>query len=222
MKIEEPKSKVSFLDQAKRRLKWKRLLSNKWFFPAIYLAVVALILGGVWWVQGSLSKEVSKKMPSIDTILPVEKPNVEEGMISPVTEKSEAVKTRLFYDDAATTKEKELALVNYNGTFYRNTGVDFARKDGKTFDVVAVMSGTVTRIDQNPIVGLQVEVKHENGLVTIYQSLADIKVKEGQALSQGDVIGLAGQNKFEQDAGNHLHFEVRKNGQPQNPKQFLK
>lgn len=222
MKIEDPKQKVSFLNQTKRRVMWKQLLTKKWFFPAVYLTVVALVLGGVWLVQGNVSKEVNKNMPSIDTILPVEKPSTEETMVQPVTAKSEAIVTKKFYDEKLSSKDKELALVNYQGTFYRNTGIDFARKDGKSFDVVAVMSGTVTRVENNPVVGLQVEVKHENGLVTIYQSLASASVKFGQAVNLGDVLGKAGTNKFEQADGNHLHFEVRKNNQPQNPDQFIK
>lgn len=222
MKIEDPKTKVSFLNQAKRRLMWKQLLTKKWFFPAVYLTVVALVLGGVWLVQGNVSKEVSKNMPSIDTILPVEKPSTEETMVQPVTAKSGAAVTKKFYDEKLSSKDKELALVNYQGTFYRNSGIDFARKDGKAFDVVAAMSGTVTRVEHNPVIGLQVEVKHENGLVTIYQSLESTSVKVGQVVNLGDVLGQAGINKFEQEAGNHLHFEVRKNNQPQNPDQFIK
>lgn len=222
MKIEDPKTKVSFLNQAKRRVIWKQLLTKKWFFPAVYLTVVALVLGGVWLVQGNVSKEVSKNMPSIDTILPVEKPSTDEPMGQPVSAKSEATVTKKFYDENLSSKDKELALVNYQGTFYRNTGIDFARKDGKSFDVVAAMSGTVTRVENNPVVGLQVQVKHENGLVTIYQSLASTSVKVGQVVNLGDVLGQAGTNKFEQESGNHLHFEVRKNNQPQNPDQFIK
>ncbi|TCP65923.1 M23 family metallopeptidase [Baia soyae] len=222
MKIEDPKTKVSFLNQNKRQLAWKRLLTKKWFFPAVYLTVVAIVLGGVWLVQGTVSKDVSKNMPSIDTILPVEKPSTAEMMGMPVASNSEVTVTKKFYDEKMTSKDKELALINYQGTFYRNTGVNFARKDGKTFDVVATLGGTVTRVETNPVVGLQVEVKHENGLITIYQSLSAASAKVGQVVSQGDVLGQAGMNKFEQADGNHLHFEVRKNSQPQNPEQFIK
>ncbi|MDQ0415859.1 stage II sporulation protein Q [Croceifilum oryzae] len=222
MKIEDPKTKVSFLNQNKRQLAWKRLLTKKWFFPAVYLTVVALVLGGVWLIQGTVSKDVSKNMPSIDTILPVEKPSTAETMVLPVASNSEVTITKKFYDEKMTSKDKELALVNYQGTFYRNTGVNFSRKDGKSFDVVAALGGTVTRVETNPVVGLQVEVKHENGLITIYQSLAAASAKVGQTVNQGDVIGQAGMNKFEQADGNHLHFEVRKNNQPQNPEPFIK
>jgi stage II sporulation protein Q len=59
-------------------------------------------------------------------------------------------------------------------------------------------------------------------MVTVYQSLADVKVKEGQKVKKGDVIAKAGRNQFEISAGNHLHFELRKGKQSVNPEPYLK
>ena len=60
MNPEEPKQTVPSLDKAKRHYKWKRLISKKWFFPAVYMVVAALILGVAWWYQQQpFSKSIS-------------------------------------------------------------------------------------------------------------------------------------------------------------------
>jgi stage II sporulation protein Q len=113
-------------------------------------------------------------------------------------------------------------LVKYANTFWPHSGIDYARKDGKSFDVIAALSGKVIRVEQNPLVGQEVEIQHENGLITVYQSLTDIRVKVGQEVKQGDVIAQAGRNNFEKEAGVHLHFEVRKGNQTVQPELYLK
>lgn len=152
----------------------------------------------------------------------MENVNQPEEMILPVAENAQAKVKMGFYNDAGSDQSKEASLVKYENTYWPHSGVDFAREDGKSFDVVAVMDGKVTRVEENPIVGHLVEVKHDNGLVTVYQSLSDVKVKEGQTISKGDSIARAGESDFEKDAGVHLHFEIRKDGQPLNPEQYLK
>jgi stage II sporulation protein Q len=83
------------------------------------------------------------------------------------------------------------------------------------------MDGKVIRVEDNPILGQFVEIQHDNGLVTVYQSLEDVKVQQGQNVTKGDVIAKAGKNQFEKEQGNHLHFEIRKDGKPVNPNQYI-
>jgi stage II sporulation protein Q len=225
MKPEEPgKQTVSSLEQAKRRMKLKKLFSKKWFFPAVYLATAALVLLIAWWIQNDRLQEVSKPAREpMDTILPVEEPATQgDDMVLPVAGDSKAVRTMGFYEEAGSQSSREASLVKYANTFWPHSGVDFARKDGKSFDVVAALDGKVTRVEENPIVGYQVEIEHESGIITVYQSLSDVKVKKGQTVKKGQVIARAGRNSFEKEAGNHLHFEVRgKNHQAVNPAQYL-
>jgi stage II sporulation protein Q len=56
----------------------------------------------------------------------------------------------------------------------------------------------------------------------VYQSLDEVKVQKGQTVHQGDVLGKAGKNRFEKDAGNHLHFEIRKENQSVDPNDYVK
>ncbi|SFS34086.1 M23 family metallopeptidase [Marininema halotolerans] len=204
-------------------LKWKRLFAKKWFFPAVYLATAALILSLVWWYQGAQNSGVNKTNTSWEDSFKQEEPTIgkSEHMKSPTKEISKTVESMGYYDEAASEKSKEAALVKYSNTYWPHPGLDYARKDGKSFDVLAAMGGKVLLVEENPLTGHQVEIRHNDGVVTIYQSLADVSVKKGDTVSQGDTIAKAGRNNFEKEAGIHLHFEVRKDGESVNPAQYL-
>ncbi|MGW9128919.1 peptidoglycan DD-metalloendopeptidase family protein, partial [Paenibacillus chitinolyticus] len=55
----------------------------------------------------------------------------------------------------------------------------------------------------------------------VYQSLDNVTVKPGDEVTQGQVLGSAGRNEYEKDAGIHLHFEVRVDNKAVNPEQYL-
>lgn len=206
-------------------LRWKRLFSKKWFFPAVYLAAAALILSLVWWYQGAQDRGVTNPNTGLEQELDQETVPASQqaqNMSLPFSEDSEAVETMGYYDETGSKKAQEAALIQYDNTYWPHSGINYARKDGKAFDVLVTLDGKVTRVEEHPLNGHQVEVEHSDGLVTVYQSLDQVRVKVGQSLSQGDVIGKAGRNKFEKEAGIHLHYEVRKNGESVNPASYLK
>ncbi len=62
-------------------------------------------------------------------------------------------------------------------------------------------------------------VDHLNGYETIFGHFKKILVKRGQKVKRGDVIGLMGSTG--RSTGPHLHYEIRHNGRPINPKKFL-
>ena len=67
--------------------------------------------------------------------------------------------------------------------------------------------------------GNLVEIDHGNGLETAYAHLDKITVRVGDRVDVDSVIGYAGATG--NATGNHLHFEVRQNGEAQNPETFL-
>jgi Membrane proteins related to metalloendopeptidases len=68
--------------------------------------------------------------------------------------------------------------------------------------------------------GCHVVVDHGNGYQTLYAHLSRYDVEVGQAVSQGQVIGVMGSTG--RSTGTHLHFEIRQAGQLLNPLNFLK
>lgn len=215
---------------------WKRLLSKRWIYPAVYMAAAALILTLVWVYQDSSQKAlttdpttVSESLVSKDTesgINQLDKDALEviakaESMTWPVVNAKEVNIVKPYYDPKGSVENHQEAMVQYNDTFVTNTGVDLAREDDKTFEVKAALSGKVTRVEPHPLMGTVVEVTHANNLKTVYQSLTDAKVKLGDEVTQGSTLASAGRSEMESDLGNHVHFEVYNNGQIVNPSELL-
>ena len=72
----------------------------------------------------------------------------------------------------------------------------------------------------NNLLGKIVEITHEDNLVSVYQSLGEVMVKEGDSVLQGQVIGKSGEANISKDLGNHLHFELIHNGINVNPENY--
>lgn len=111
----------------------------------------------------------------------------------------------------------------YNSTLERynaHKAVDFYAEEGAP--VLAVYDGTVESVTNSLLKGYTVVINHGNGLKTVYNSLADEEVKEGQKVKQGDKIGsVSTTNRQEYKSGAHLHFEVEENGEIINPEKYL-
>lgn len=123
-----------------------------------------------------------------------------------------------FYNADATDDEQKAALIYYEGIYMQNTGVLYT--DNQSFDVLAVLDGTVKNIKEDSLMGNIVEIEHTNNLTTVYQSLGEVKVKVGDTVKQGDIIATSGQNKITTDTSNALHFEVFYKGEVFNPEEF--
>lgn len=102
-----------------------------------------------------------------------------------------------------------------NGVLH--AGTDFGAPMGSA--IHASMDGTVTRAEWFDGYGLATDIDHGGGYMTRYGHQSSIKVKKGDKVRQGDVIGLVGSTG--DSTGPHLHFEIRINGKPVNPMNYL-
>lgn len=212
---------------------WKRFLAKKWVFPATYMAAAAIILTLMWVYQGAGTKTMSEEELGLQVnegqnaadsanksdALAVTAPT--ETMSWPVENRSEVEVIMPFFESEASNEERAAAMIEYGNTLTPSVGISLSRQDDQAFNVVAAMSGTVTRVEKLPLIGNLVEITHENGLKTVYQSLADVSVAKDTQVKQGDIIAKAGRNELEKSLGVHLHFEVHENDQPVNPEQIL-
>ena len=97
-------------------------------------------------------------------------------------------------------------------------GMDFMAETGTPARAAA--GGMVVYSDLHSQYGNMVEIDHGNGLVSRYAHLSKRLVKNGDVVMSGSTIGAVGTTG--RSTGPHLHFEVRQNGAPLNPVQFLR
>lgn len=123
--------------------------------------------------------------------------------------------SKYYYQSTDDNERQTNSLIKYQNIYMPNTGILYTSTE--EFDVISIANGKVTSIKEDEILGYIVEVEHSNNLVSIYQSVKDVVVAEGQEISQGDIIAKSGTNNLEDSSDNNLHFEVYKDGTLLNP-----
>lgn len=106
----------------------------------------------------------------------------------------------------------------FSGQRAFHEGIDFMAEQGTPVRVAA--AGVVVYSDFHPQYGNMIEVDHGNDLITRYAHASRRFVKVGDVVLRGARIAEVGRTG--RATGTHLHFEVRKQGAPQNPTQFLR
>lgn len=123
-----------------------------------------------------------------------------------------------FYDYKAEAKDQENSILYYENTYMQSTGVSYS--NGKSFDVIAILSGTVKEVKTDETVGNSITIEHENGITSVYQSITDITLKKGDTVAQGDKIGTSSTSLISTDLDNHLYFELIIKGTCVNPENY--
>jgi len=98
-----------------------------------------------------------------------------------------------------------------------HTGMDISGPHGK--DVVSTADGTVVFAGVEGTYGKVVVVDHGYGIKSRYAHLASMVIGAGDVVKRGQVIGKLGSTG--RSTGPHLHYEVRINGIPQNPRNYI-
>ena len=100
-----------------------------------------------------------------------------------------------------------------------HTGIDLAADYGS--DIHAAADGVVTFSGGNPekSYGYYIIIDHGNGVETLYAHCSSLYVQVGESVSQGETIAAVGSTG--NSSGNHLHFEVRIDGVPRNPQNYV-
>ncbi len=188
----------------------------------------------------SASKEIGKTVNEVKTELdnnittqnniPIEEntntidnSNITEITITETNEEEENLeeKVEFFYPvDGEIIKEYAKDNLLYSETLQEwvtHTGIDIAAD--KTSVVKASCKGTVVGIKNDPRYGLTVIIEHNNGYKTVYSNLLTTEfVNEGDIVETGETIGTVGATAtFEVAEQSHLHFEILKDNEYQDP-----
>lgn len=106
----------------------------------------------------------------------------------------------------------------FTGKTAGHSGIDLGAPKGTA--IRAALPGTVYVVRYSKSgYGYHVMVDHGGGFVTLYAHCSKILVSEGQKVDTGTVIAEVGSTG--RSTGNHLHFEVRINGEKKNPRSYL-
>ena len=102
-------------------------------------------------------------------------------------------------------------------TYEFHPGMDIDGERGE--QILAPANGIVTKAAWTGGYGNMVEIDHGNGLTTRYGHMSKIEVEVGDTIIRGQLLGLIGSTG--RSTGPHLHYELRLDDRPVNPRHYL-
>jgi bla regulator protein BlaR1 len=94
-----------------------------------------------------------------------------------------------------------------------HSGIDIAAPEGS--NIISAYDGTVVFAEYHKTYGNLVKIQHDNNIVTLYAHCSKLLVNEGDNVAAGDLIAKVGSTG--KSTGEHLHFEIQKDGEPVDP-----
>lgn len=131
------------------------------------------------------------------------------------------VVVRKYYETDDSAEEQELSVIQFGKRYYTSNGIALSTKDKKEFEVLAALSGEIVSVDESPIYGVVITIKHENNLYTEYSSLSESRVNAGDLVTQGDVIGVSGICEYDSALESHVYFKVMTGSKTFNPENVI-
>ncbi len=183
----------------------------------------AILILGVAIINTSMN-QVSLQIPDYDyvtdTILNEEEPvaNTKNIIMRPYNN-SEVKILKDFYERNDTEENQENSLIFYDSTYMPNSSIAYGGID--SFDVVSILDGTVIKVSEDDLLGNIVEIEHTNKIISVYQSVSEVAVKENQVVKQGEVIAKSGESNLNLSLKKHLLFELIVNSNIVNPEDYF-
>lgn len=183
----------------------------------------AILILGVAIINTSMN-QVSLQIPDYeyvtDIILNEEKPvaNTKNIIMRPYNN-SEVKILKDFYERNDTEENQENSLIFYDSTYMPNSSIAYGGID--SFDVVSILDGTVIKVSEDDLLGNIVEIEHTNKIISVYQSVSEVAVKENQVVKQGEVIAKSGESNLNLSLKKHLLFELIVNSNIVNPEDYF-
>lgn len=182
---------------------------------AVGCAIIVLCGCGflMQWYLNQGNKTMTPVLKEKDEVV-ITLPDKEESIIAPFHVDADIV---LEYFDGTNHEIKD--YTSFNNVYRPNQGIDYAYND-ESFDVVCMVSGTVSEVKKDETFGNTISVT-SGKLVITYQSLDALNYKKGDTIKQNDVIGKASVNVYNPELNNHVHIVALKDGLLVNPKTLI-
>ena len=199
----------------------KRLKLKPFVLPMIYSVFVLILLVAVFITRSQFVVEKDDDETYVtgsilDSYVPVI--NLDVTITRPYT--NEDVKIgKDFYSYEDDSNNQTNSIVLYENTYMQNSGIDYVSEN--TFDVVAILDGEVIEIKNEELLGTVVTIRHDNDIISVYQSLGELSVENGEKVTQGQIIGKSGTSVLNKELNNHLHFELVIQGALKDPENYF-
>ena len=203
----------------------KRKLKG-YVLPAIYFVVLGVMIVSITFLSQSLlekqkmndedynySKSVFEESENNPTNTEVDT-TTEIKIVRPYTSDKVTV-TKEFYNKDESVENQEKALIFYENTYMPNTGILYGSDE--KFDVIAILNGTVKEIKEDEILGQMITIECDNKITAVYYTLGEIKVNEGDQITQNQVIATSGTSNIDSSKAESLLFETYIDGVLTNP-----
>lgn len=217
----------------------KKLLEKDGFYLALFACVCLLAIGGVWFTKNNVDELASNKgfvnkADKDDELQLIEKDNEKENVV-PTTnsehnlekakEKAKENDSKLGFLGTKVIREYSEKEPSYSKTldvWEIHKGLDISAKSGS--EVKSLLNGKVQSVFTDDQHGVSVKVKSDNDTTVVYSNLSkDTKVKKGQEIKSGDVLGTVGStSSVEGQDGSHVHVEAFKGKQYIDPMTLIK
>ena len=188
--------------------------------PTVYVLVLFSVTTFIYFTNKSLKNYGNIGLDNITYVsssvfnrsIPIV--NIPDVVKAPISDENAKI-ARFYYDKNSDITRKEQSIVYYENTYMPNTGIDYTGNN--EFDVLAIYDGTVVDTSDDELLGKTVKIRHNGELISVYQGIDNIEIKQGDVVFTGQKIATSGKSKINESLGNHLHFEVYKNGITINP-----
>ncbi|MBD5632353.1 MAG: M23 family metallopeptidase [Clostridia bacterium] len=199
----------------------KKILTTYLVVAACLLVAAAVTVGVVFGLRNnSLPKDVIEN-PPVDNN-PPDEGNKDPDDDKPILDTSTSYVFIMPVNNANLTCGQVFAYDKTMDWYREHNGLDFSANAGT--QVYAAVDGKVTEVSVNDVLyGAVVTIEHANGVTTVYKFIDPVQsLKAGTTVSRGDVIGtIATATGVENKEGDHLHFEIYKNGTLADPDDYL-
>lgn len=194
---------------------------KSYFIPTLYLLFLFSVTIGIYFTKkaydnyddADINDNITYVSSSIlNRTIPIV--NIPDTVKAPYSSPSVKI-GREYYNKNDDIAQKEKEVVYYENTYMPNTGIDYVSDE--IFDVLSIYDGTVIDVFNDELLGKSVQIRHNGELISVYQGIENIDVSKGDIVFTGQRIGTSGKSKLNTSLGNHLHFEIIKNGKTINP-----
>lgn len=142
---------------------------------------------------------------------------VEDRILRPYIDNGVTV-LNSYYKYNSSAEEQQSSIILYDNTYIQNTGINYSSEN--TFEVISILDGEVIEVKEEELLGKTITIRHDNDLISVYQSLGEVAVNVGDRVVTGQYLGKSGSCDLIKTSKNNLHFELYVSGTIQNPEDY--